>query len=485
MKNIQEFNSITEYKRYAKNLVAESLGSAFEALKPVVEQNSELYNSWIIYKGRHLDTQKFFNQHVFNKDEIDQERNKIRSSVLQLIDNLTESDFQNMIIEVQLNEKIARSQYKIEEFEEKVEKLTNENKLIQDEKIRIQNELEKQKQINDQKIYELHIENEKLKGVAQNYEQAKKQVEANEQLIDKLRTENKSLYESNKKLSDDEKILGENLETIETLKNEKYILLNEVDNLKKQEKILSTNKKSIENLKAENTELKHQIALVKTELKNANALAASIGYSPQNKKIAFGAFISVLILLIFSSIQFVSNQKLNNKLYLLTEEIEEYEHEEADKQITSAANINSNNFSKNIENEGFEGSTVDFKIINSIAYNGNMISNNREMKIERLYKIKEGEGVNSIINKFNMTVMDFKKINPKISDINHIKSGEFIKVYDDVRIRTYKVLPKETLGTIARKHKMWSYELLKLNKISNPDILKVGQEVFVFTSKYY
>ncbi len=497
MKNIQEFSSIIEYKRFAKNLVAESLDSAFEMLKPVVEQNSELYNSWILYKGRHRDTQKFFNQNVFNKNELDLERNKIRSSVLQLIDNLTDSDFQNMIIEVQLNEKIEKGQQKMKEFEERVEKLTNQNNEILNEKTKIQIELEKQKQLNDIKIKDLQIENDKLKNLAENYEQSKKQVQSNEELIEKLKNENKSLNESNKKLSESEKTIRDNHEIIQNLRDEKDLLLGEVENLKKQEKNLNFNKKTIETLKVENTELKHQIQLLKVEIKNNNALNEA-GHSPINKKLMYAAISITSILLIFSIIQFVSNQQLNKKLFSLNEQVEDYQHDEADNQINKSANIGSGSGISETTNSSSDKSkfnpvndasdfagAVDFSIINSITFNKNSISNGKEIRIERLYKIKEQEGVLSIINRFKMDISAFKKLNPTISDINNVKSGRFIKIYDKVKIKTYNVQAQESLGFIAKKHKMWSYEVLKINGISNPNLLKEGQELFVFSSKYY
>ena len=145
MKDLKEFESIIEFKRYAKNLVAENLDSAFLSLKPIVEQNSDLYNNWILYKGRHKDTQKFFNQNIFNKDKLDIERNKVRSSILQLIDSLNESDFQNMQLEVHLNQKLQTIQFKLKEYEDKVANLTRKNNEIQNDKEKIHTELQTQK----------------------------------------------------------------------------------------------------------------------------------------------------------------------------------------------------------------------------------------------------------------------------------------------------------------------------------------------------
>ena len=147
MKELKEFESIVEFKKYAKNLVAENLDTAFRSLRPIVEQNSDLYNSWILYKGRHNDTQKFFNQNIFNKEKLDIERNKVRTSILQLIDSLTESDFQNMQMEVHLNEKLQKIQVALKSYEEKVVNLTRENAEIQKDKEKIHIELQKQKAI--------------------------------------------------------------------------------------------------------------------------------------------------------------------------------------------------------------------------------------------------------------------------------------------------------------------------------------------------
>lgn len=488
MKELKEFESIVEFKKYAKNLVAENLDTAFRSLRPIVEQNSDLYNSWILYKGRHNDTQKFFNQNIFNKEKLDIERNKVRTSILQLIDSLTESDFQNMQMEVHLNEKLQKIQVALKSYEEKVVNLTRENAEIQKDKEKIHIELQKQKAINDNKIKELQIENERLKNLAQNYEETKKQVRINEAQIEELKNENKSLNESNKKLSKYEITIQDNLRVIGNLKTEKESLLTEVESIREQEKTLISNKKQIENLKNENLGLKEKIVMLKGELNEKENLIIDPNDKSLNKRLFFGGIIIALILLSFSTIQFVSNQRLNKKLFSLNEQVEEYQHKEADEEINKVVENAQDNPSTSSIQEGKSSEvkgSVSFSIINSIYFNKKDIKAGKESRIMRLYKIKPDEGALQISKRFYMSLDEFKKLNPKIKNINNLRSGDFIKIYDMVRFKEYVVKPRESLGIIARKHKMWSYEVKKINNITNPDYIRSGQKLMIFKSKYY
>jgi hypothetical protein len=483
MKDLKEFESIVEFKKYAKNLVADNLDIAFQALKPIVEQNSDLYNSWILYKGRHKDTQKYFNQNIYNKDKLDIERNKVRTSILQLIDSFTESDFQNMQVEVHINEKLYRIQKTLKDYEEKVISLTRKNSEIQKDKEKIILKLQKQKTINDNKIKALQVENERLKGLAQNYEETKKQVRINEALIEELKNENKSLNESNKKLSKHELTIQDNLRVIENLKKEKESLLNEVKNIREQEKALIANKKLIEVLKNENIELKEKIVALKTQLhERADVITKPISRS-LDKKLLFGGIIIALILLSFSTIQFISNQKLHKKLFSLNEQVEEYQHKEADEEINKfvdSPKMNSDQKINSLEN----GCTVK-AMINNINFDQKNIEIEKESKIKRLYKIEYGEGALQIAKKFKMSLEEFKKINPCIKNIDSIKSGNFITVYDIVLYKKYIVQPRETISTIRKRYKMFSYEVEKINNIDNPDSISIGQKLIVFKSRYY
>ena len=485
MKELKEFESILDFKRYAKNLVAENLDSAFQSLRPIVEQNSDLYNNWILYKGRHKDTQKFFNQNIFNKDKLDIERNKVRSSILQLIDSLSESDFQNMQLEVHLNEKLQKIQLELEGYEEKVKNLTLRNSEIQKDKERFYSELEKQKKLNDNKIKELQLENEKLKNLAENYEQTKIQVQNNEKLIGKLKNENYSLNESNRKLSQHEITIQKNLNIIQNLKDEKEKLFTEVKSIREQEKTLIANKTLIEKLKNENLDLKDKIFNLKNELQEVGHYQSDDESQRLNKRLLYSGIAMAAILLIFSSIQFISNQRLNKKLFSLNEQVEEYQYKEADEEI-SKAKISSNDSTLNLESDSMDkDDLVNSKIVNTISFEKEKIKVGQQSRIIRLYKIKRDEGVIRIAKKFNMTLEEIKSLNPEIKNINDVKSGKFIRIYDIVKYMNYTIKPRESLKGIAGKYRMWSDEIMKINDITNPNVIKSGQRLIVFKSKYH
>jgi len=46
-------------------------------------------------------------------------------------------------------------------------------------------------------------------------------------------------------------------------------------------------------------------------------------------------------------------------------------------------------------------------------------------------------------------------------------------------VRTHKVLPGETLASIARKYEVTTEAILELNDLANPNVIEVGQELLI------
>lgn len=75
-----------------KLLVGEdNLEEVFSKLREILTQNPDLFNQYVVTYGRYRDTRKYFSTSTAQKEEIDRELNKIRTSLLSLIDRLPES----------------------------------------------------------------------------------------------------------------------------------------------------------------------------------------------------------------------------------------------------------------------------------------------------------------------------------------------------------------------------------------------------------
>lgn len=75
-----------------KEATAKDLSSAISLIKDSINHNSFLYNEIIIQEGRFLDTMNYFNLNIAEKNSIDIEKAKIRRSILDLIDRMSEED---------------------------------------------------------------------------------------------------------------------------------------------------------------------------------------------------------------------------------------------------------------------------------------------------------------------------------------------------------------------------------------------------------
>ncbi|POY39274.1 lytic transglycosylase [Solitalea longa] len=113
-----------------------------------------------------------------------------------------------------------------------------------------------------------------------------------------------------------------------------------------------------------------------------------------------------------------------------------------------------------------------------------LLKNRRGTHSVNYYKVKYGDNLGSIASKHKCSVSDLKKWNGLHS--SHIAYGQRIKVYSSNKeflaaskekkaSRTYKVRPGDTLSTIAEKFDGMTVEKLKkLNKIKNAKSIKPG-----------
>lgn len=101
------------------------------------------------------------------------------------------------------------------------------------------------------------------------------------------------------------------------------------------------------------------------------------------------------------------------------------------------------------------------------------------------YKVRAGDTLYLIAKKFNRTVSQIAATN-KITNINVIRVGQVLKISGTTggttakpvattSGKTYKVRAGDTLSVIARQHKTTVAKLVSANKLSNANILFIGQ----------
>lgn len=96
------------------------------------------------------------------------------------------------------------------------------------------------------------------------------------------------------------------------------------------------------------------------------------------------------------------------------------------------------------------------------------------------YQVVAGDTLSSIANKFNTTVEELVSIN-NITNPNLILVGQILKIRRDdlsqVENNTYVVQQGDTLSKIAQKYGTTYQELARINNISNPNYIQVGQVI--------
>ncbi|MCI9016725.1 MAG: LysM peptidoglycan-binding domain-containing protein [Clostridia bacterium] len=114
--------------------------------------------------------------------------------------------------------------------------------------------------------------------------------------------------------------------------------------------------------------------------------------------------------------------------------------------------------------------------------------NNNEQENEtntEYYIVKKGDTLGSIANRYNTTVNELVKLN-NIENPNLIYVGQKIlitasdKPNNDLKI--YIVKRGDTLSKIAKKYKTTVNELVRLNNIKNPNLIYIGQKLIITSS---
>jgi murein DD-endopeptidase MepM/ murein hydrolase activator NlpD len=110
------------------------------------------------------------------------------------------------------------------------------------------------------------------------------------------------------------------------------------------------------------------------------------------------------------------------------------------------------------------------------------------LAIEIQHKVKAGETLTRIAKKYGVPIKSIAQAN-NLKSIDHLQIGEKLVIPVDAKTLNaggsadgtwHTIQPGDTLISIARKHniKDWK-ELQKINNISSPKHLKIGQEIFV------
>ncbi|MCL9971088.1 LysM peptidoglycan-binding domain-containing protein [Anoxybacillus kestanbolensis] len=103
-----------------------------------------------------------------------------------------------------------------------------------------------------------------------------------------------------------------------------------------------------------------------------------------------------------------------------------------------------------------------------------------------VYIVQKGDTLGAIAKKYNTTVATLQKLN-NIQNQNLIRVGQKIKVATQTKpksqlkqtTQTYTVQKGDTLSKIAQKYNTTIASLQKLNGISNPNLIRVGQKLRV------
>ncbi|MEK5393718.1 LysM peptidoglycan-binding domain-containing protein [Margalitia sp. FSL K6-0131] len=98
------------------------------------------------------------------------------------------------------------------------------------------------------------------------------------------------------------------------------------------------------------------------------------------------------------------------------------------------------------------------------------------------YKVKKGDTLSGIAQKFHTTVSKLKSLN-KIKNVNFIRVRQTIKIQakgkkTTIAAKYHKVVKGDTLWEIAKKNKTTVKKLKSLNKLKS-DIIYPGQKIMV------
>jgi LysM repeat protein len=99
--------------------------------------------------------------------------------------------------------------------------------------------------------------------------------------------------------------------------------------------------------------------------------------------------------------------------------------------------------------------------------------------VVRSHVVTAGETAASIANKYSISINELMAANPQL-----FRAGEKLTIPDQIAVpeapkQTYTIKPGDTLYAIAEKHGTTIAALVARNKISNPDVIQVGQVIVV------
>lgn len=95
------------------------------------------------------------------------------------------------------------------------------------------------------------------------------------------------------------------------------------------------------------------------------------------------------------------------------------------------------------------------------------------------YVVQKGDNLNSIANKYDVTVSDIKKLNNLST--NTIQIGQVLKIPGSTNYNTYTVKEGDSLWKIANKYNTTVNKLKTINNL-NTTMLKVGQKLLLPTT---
>ena len=95
------------------------------------------------------------------------------------------------------------------------------------------------------------------------------------------------------------------------------------------------------------------------------------------------------------------------------------------------------------------------------------------------YVVQKGDNLNSIANKYDVTVSDIKKLNNLST--NTIQIGQVLKIPGSTNYNTYTVKEGDSLWKIANKYNTTINKLKTINNL-NTTMLKVGQKLLLPTT---
>ena len=94
------------------------------------------------------------------------------------------------------------------------------------------------------------------------------------------------------------------------------------------------------------------------------------------------------------------------------------------------------------------------------------------------YVVQQGDTLSQIAQKYGTTYQELARIN-NISNPNYIQVGQVIKISckNNITDRIYTVQAGDTLSKIAKMYNTTVGDLVTKNNISNPNLILVGQVI--------